>query len=53
MIWIGIGVGGAIGALLGTALDHGNGLGAWSILLSGIGSFGGLWIGYRIGKAYF
>lgn len=52
MIWLGIAVGGTVGGLLGGALDHGNWLGAWSIILSGAGSFVGLWAGYKIGKTY-
>ena len=51
MIWIGITVGGTAGGLLGAAFDGGFGL--WSILLTTIGSFAGLWAGYKIGKAYF
>lgn len=53
MIWIGILVGGTIGGFIGGALDHGNLFGAWSILFSGIGSIGGLWLGYKVGKSYF
>jgi uncharacterized membrane protein YeaQ/YmgE (transglycosylase-associated protein family) len=51
LIFIGITVGGVIGGLLGQKLDHGNGLGSWSLLLGGlIGPLVGLWAGYRIGK---
>jgi hypothetical protein len=43
---------GSIGGWLGTVIDHGNGFGAWAILLSTIGSFAGIWIGYKIGQNY-
>jgi hypothetical protein len=49
-IWIGITIGGLLGGLLGTWLDHGNGLGAWTLLLGTVGSIFGLWAGYRIGN---
>jgi hypothetical protein len=53
MIWIGIFVGGTLGGWLGAAMfDHGNWLGGWSILLSGLGSILGVWLGYKIGKDY-
>jgi hypothetical protein len=52
MIWIGIVVCGSVGGFLGAVLDHGNWLGAWSIVFSGIGSLAGLWVGYKVGKAY-
>ena len=50
-IWIGITVGGILGGLIGTWLDHGNGLGPWTLLLSTIGSIIGLWGGYKLGNA--
>lgn len=53
MIWIGIAIGGTLGGILGGVFDHGSILGAWSIILSGIGSIVGLWAGYKIGKSYF
>ena len=53
MIWIGIGIGGTLGGFVGALIDHGNALGGWSILFSGIGSLMGLWAGYKIGKEYF
>lgn len=53
MIWIGITVGGLVGGWLGALMDHGNMLGAWSILIGGLGSIAGLWLGYKIGKEYF
>lgn len=53
MIWIGIIAGGVIGSIVGAALDHGNVMGMWSILLSTVGSLVGVWAGYKIGKMYF
>jgi len=53
MIWIGIAIGGTIGGFIGAVFDHGNWFGAWSIIVSGIGSLVGLWLGYKVGKAYF
>jgi uncharacterized protein YcfJ len=52
MIFIGITVGGVLGGWLGTVLDHGNGFGGWSILLSTLGSVAGLWAGYKLAKNY-
>ncbi len=49
-IWIGILIGGLLGGGLGSVLDHGNVLGVWSILLSGAGSLGGIFAGYRLGN---
>ena len=49
-IWLGVFVGGSIGALLGTVLDHGNGLGVWTFLLSTVGSIAGIWGGYKMGN---
>lgn len=52
MILIGISFGGLIGGWLGAALlDGGNWFGGWSILLSTIGSFVGLWAGYKVGQS--
>lgn len=51
-IFIGVTVVGTIGGWLGAAMDHGNWFGAWSILLSTIGSFVGIWAGYKVYKNY-
>jgi hypothetical protein len=47
-IWLGIFIGGAIGAGLGSLLDHGNIFGLWGILLSGVGSIAGIYIAYKL-----
>jgi hypothetical protein len=51
MIFIGITICGTIGGWLGAAMDHGNWLGAWSILLGAVGSFVGIWAGYKAGQS--
>ncbi|MGH7241608.1 MAG: hypothetical protein ACREGB_04910 [Candidatus Saccharimonadales bacterium] len=51
-IFISVTVGGVLGGWLGSLLDHGNGLGGWSILLSTIGSFVGIWAGVKAAKNY-
>jgi len=43
LIFLGVTIGGLIGGWIGTMLDHGNGLGAWSIILSTVGSLVGIW----------
>jgi hypothetical protein len=51
MILIGVTIGGTIGGWLGAAaFDKGNWLGGWSIILSGIGSLAGVWLGYKAGQ---
>ena len=52
LILVGVTIGGVIGGVLGAKLD-GTGFGLWSILLSGIGSFAGIWAGFRLGRDYF
>jgi membrane protein DedA with SNARE-associated domain len=53
MISIGIFIGGSVGAWLGAVLfDHGNYLGGWSIIVGALGSFVGIWAGYKAGKAW-
>ncbi len=47
MIFLGITVFGTIGSWLGAAMDGGNWFGVWSILLGAVGSFFGIWAGYR------
>jgi membrane protein DedA with SNARE-associated domain len=41
-----------IGGWIGQIMDHGNWLGGWSILLSTIGAFIGIWVGYKGGKYF-
>lgn len=48
IIWIGITVGGLIGGGIGTMLDHGNGLGGWSLTLSTVGSLAGIWAAVKL-----
>jgi uncharacterized membrane protein YfcA len=50
MIFLGIFIGSSAGAWLGSSLDRGNFLGLWSILLSGVGSIAGIYIGYKIAQ---
>jgi hypothetical protein len=50
MIFLGITIGGTIGAWIGGKFDGGNLLGLWSILISGIGSIAGIYIGYKIAQ---
>ena len=47
LIWIGITIGGLVGGWIGTLLDHGNGLGGWSILLGMLGSLAGIWLAVK------
>jgi uncharacterized membrane protein YeaQ/YmgE (transglycosylase-associated protein family) len=49
-IFMGVTIGGLLGGWLGSMLDHGNGLGPWSLLLSTIGSFVGIWAGYKAAR---
>jgi uncharacterized protein YcfJ len=50
LVWLGLGIGSVIGSVIGGILDHGNFLGAWSIILGAVGSFAGIYIGYKIGN---
>jgi uncharacterized membrane protein YeaQ/YmgE (transglycosylase-associated protein family) len=50
MIMISITVFGTIGGWLGAAMDHGNWFGAASILLGAVGSFFGIWAGFKAGQ---
>ena len=52
MIYIGLTVGSILGGWLGSIPDHGNMFGIWGILGGIIGSFAGIWAGYKVGKSY-
>ncbi|MEK7594840.1 MAG: hypothetical protein AAB436_04335 [Patescibacteria group bacterium] len=52
MIFLGIGIFGTIGGWIGAAMSGGNWLSVWSILLSTVGSFFGIWIGYKVGQNF-
>lgn len=47
MIFIGITLGGLLGGWIGALMSHNNWLSGWSIMLSGIGSLAGIWVGYK------
>ncbi|HSX44140.1 MAG TPA: hypothetical protein VLE69_02475 [Candidatus Saccharimonadales bacterium] len=49
-IWFGIFIGSIIGGWIGGMFDHGNFLGLWGILLSGVGAIIGVFIGYKLGE---
>jgi len=42
----------SFGGWVGQEMDHGNWLGGWSILLSTVGAFVGIWIGYKGGRYF-
>ena len=50
MIYIGITIGGGIGAFLPTLWGDTNLLSGWSILGTLVGSIAGLFLGYKVGK---
>jgi hypothetical protein len=52
MIFLGVTVFGTIGSWLGAVMTHGNWLSGWSILLGAVGSFFGIWAGYKTAKSY-
>jgi uncharacterized membrane protein YeaQ/YmgE (transglycosylase-associated protein family) len=49
-IWVGIFIGSTVGGWLGAVLDHGNWFGLLSFLLGTVGSFVGVWVGYKISQ---
>ena len=52
MIFLGVTIFGTVGGWLGALMDKGNWLGGWSILFSTVGSFFGIWVGYKVAKNY-
>jgi hypothetical protein len=52
MIFLGVTIFGTVGGWLGALMTHGNWFSGWSILLSTVGSFVGIWAGYKVTKNY-
>jgi hypothetical protein len=54
-IGIGITVFGTIGGIIGQLIEHQSiwGINGWGLLLGTIGSFFGIWVGYKMGKRFF
>jgi membrane protein DedA with SNARE-associated domain len=52
MITVSILVCSTIGGWLGAALSGGNWFSIWSILLSTVGAFVGIWVGYKAGQYF-
>ncbi|HEY1835942.1 MAG TPA: hypothetical protein VGG13_03935 [Candidatus Saccharimonadales bacterium] len=50
LIWLGVMIGGTIGGWVGAAMTHGNWFSVTSILLGGVGSLAGIWVGFKIGQ---
>jgi hypothetical protein len=53
IVYVFVIIGGMIGAGIGAQFDGGNVFGFWTIVLSGLGGFLGIWVGYTITKNYF
>lgn len=53
MVWLGVMVGGTVGSWVGALMTHGNWFSLVSILLGGVGSIVGIFVGYKIGRDYF
>ncbi len=51
MIFICIAVFGTLGGWIGAAISNGNWFSGWSILFSAIGSFFGIWVGFKMGNS--
>ncbi len=47
MIFLGITIFGTLGGWLGGMMDHGNMFGVWGIFWGTVGSFFGIWAGYK------
>lgn len=52
LISLGVLIFGSLGGWIGTNLDHGNAFGGWAILFTAVGSFFGIWVGYKIAQNY-
>jgi hypothetical protein len=52
MIFLGITIVGTFAGWVGALMDHGNWFGGYSIFLSTVGSFAGVWCGYKVGKYF-
>ncbi len=51
LVYTGLTLGSLIGSWLGSLIDH-SFLGLWSILLGIVGSFLGIWAGYKAGQYF-
>lgn len=51
MIFVGITVFSLLGGWLGAVISHGNWFSGWSLLLTVVGSFFGIWAGYKAGQS--
>ncbi|HSX52766.1 MAG TPA: hypothetical protein VLF90_00115 [Patescibacteria group bacterium] len=49
-IYLGIFIGSIVGGWIGSMFDHGNLLGLWGLALGTVGSFIGIWVGFRLGQ---
>ena len=53
MISIGIFAVGTLGGYLGSLIDGGNSMfGVWSLVLGTLGSFAGIWVGYKAAQYF-
>jgi len=52
MIFVGVMVFGTLGGWLGAAMSNGNWLSGWSIIISTVGSFFGIWAGYKAAQYF-
>lgn len=50
LVWIGLFIGSTIGGWLGALVSHGNWFSGWSILGGTLGSFAGIWAGYKLSR---
>jgi uncharacterized membrane protein YeaQ/YmgE (transglycosylase-associated protein family) len=48
LMWLNITLGGLVGGWIGSLLDHGNGLGLWSLLFGTVGSLVAIWLTIRL-----